>query len=184
VLHTLSEKVEGMFRATGITQGVHNDWGASSFSVNLDVDEERANRAGVTNADVANSAAAGISGKSLTLLREGRFQIPVMARLRMEERGRLQDIENLYVYSAQGDQKVPLAGVARLNYGIEPTKIRRWNYARTIIPMASPAEGKLASEVTAAMKDKAAAFEATMPPGYRMDIGGLAEEQKKSFPTC
>ena len=42
-----------MFRSTGITQGVHNDWGAQSFAVNLDVDTERANRAGVTNADVA-----------------------------------------------------------------------------------------------------------------------------------
>jgi multidrug efflux pump len=181
VLYTLSGQVEKMFRETGITQGVHNDWGASSFAVNLDVDEERANRAGVTNADVANSAAAGISGKTLTVLREGRFQIPVMARLRMEERGRLQDIENLYVYSAQGDQKVSLASVARLKYGIEPTKIRRWNYARTIIPTAAPAEGKLSSEVTAAMKDKIAAWETQLPPGYKMDVGGLAEEQKKSF---
>jgi multidrug efflux pump subunit AcrB len=181
VLYKLSHQVEEMFRSTGIVQGVHNDWGASSFAVNLDVDEERANRAGITNADVANSALAGISGKTLTVLREGRFQIPVMARLRMEERGRLQDIESLYAYSAHGDQKVPLAGIARLQYGIEPTKIRRWNYSRTLIPMASPAEGKLASEVTAAMKDKIAAWEKQLPPGYRMDIGGLAEEQKKSF---
>jgi multidrug efflux pump subunit AcrB len=181
VLYQLSHQVEDMFRSTGIVQGVHNDWGASSFAVNLDVDTERANRAGVTNADVANSALAGISGKTLTILREGRFQIPVMARLRMEERGRLQDIENLYVYSAQGDQKVPLAGIARLQYGVEPTKIRRWNYSRTIIPMATPSEGKLASEVTKAMKDKIEAWEKQLPPGYKMDIGGLAEEQKKSF---
>src|SRR5262249_38903989 len=47
VLYSLSEKVEKMFRETGITQGVHNDWGALSFAVNLDVDEEKANRAGV-----------------------------------------------------------------------------------------------------------------------------------------
>jgi multidrug efflux pump subunit AcrB len=173
--------VEAMLRATGMTQGVHNDWGAASFAVHLDVDEERANRAGITNADVANSAAAGISGQGLTVLREGRFQIPVLARLRMEERGRLQDIQGLYVYSAHGDQKVPLVGVARLRYGVEPTKIRRWNYTRTIIPTAAPKSGVLPSEVTAALKDKVAAFEKRLPPGYTMEIGALAEEQQKSF---
>src|SRR5205823_14607905 len=98
-----------------------------------------------------------------------------------EERGRLQDFQNLYVYSAQGDQKVPLVGLARLHYGIEPTKIRRWNYTRTIIPMASPTPGVLPSEVTAAMSEKVAAFEKRLPPGYKVEIGALAEEQKKSF---
>jgi multidrug efflux pump subunit AcrB len=181
VLYALSGEVERMLRATGMTQGVHNDWGAASFAVHLDVDAERANRAGISNADVANSAAAGISGQGLTVLREGRFQIPVLARLRMEERGRLQDIQSLYVYSAHGDQKVPLVGLARLRYGVEPTKIRRWNYTRTIIPTAAPKSGVLPSEVTAALKDKVAAFEKRLPPGYTMEIGALAEEQQKSF---
>ena len=90
-------------------------------------------------------AAAGLSGFQVTTLREQDKQIPVMVRLRMEERARLGDIQNLYVYSAQGDQKVPLVGLARLNYGIEPTKIRRWNYTRTIIPMASPTPGVTSS---------------------------------------
>ena len=50
-------------------------------------------------------------GNPVSVLREGDKQIPVVTRLRMEERAQLEDIQNLYVYSRQGGQKVPLRSV-------------------------------------------------------------------------
>ena len=67
----------------------------------LTVDSDRANLAGVTNMDVANSSVAGMSGTTVAALQEGNKQIPVVARLRMDERARLSDIQNLYVYSSE-----------------------------------------------------------------------------------
>jgi multidrug efflux pump subunit AcrB len=40
-----------------------------------------------------------MNGIPVTTLREGHLQIPVVARLRVEERARISDIQNLYVYS-------------------------------------------------------------------------------------
>ena len=73
----------------------------------LDIDPDRANLAGVTNLDVAMSSVSGISGLPVATLREGQKQIPVVTRLRMDERAQLADLHNLYVYAAQSVQKVP-----------------------------------------------------------------------------
>ena len=46
----------------------------------------RANLAGITNIDVANSATSAMSGTTVTTLQDGDLNIPVVARLKMNER--------------------------------------------------------------------------------------------------
>jgi multidrug efflux pump subunit AcrB len=58
----------------------------------------------------------------VTVLREGDKQIPIVARLRMEERAQLADVQNLYVYSMQGTQKAPLRQVSSVRYGMQTEK--------------------------------------------------------------
>jgi multidrug efflux pump subunit AcrB len=107
-LRTQAEWVKEIFRAIPIATRVRDDWGDESFTVRLRTDPDRANLAGVTNYDVAAASSTAMSGYPLTKLREGDKQIPVVARLRMEERAQLADINNLYVYSSQGTERVPL----------------------------------------------------------------------------
>ena len=57
--------------------------------------------------DVANSSTSAMSGSTVAALQEGHKQIPVVARLRMDERAQLSDIQNLYVYASQDNTKVP-----------------------------------------------------------------------------
>jgi multidrug efflux pump subunit AcrB len=46
---------------------------------------------------------------------------------------------------------------------------------------AFPADGYLASEVLAAASPRLARIAAALPPGYRLEIGGEQEEQRKQF---
>jgi multidrug efflux pump subunit AcrB len=101
--------------------------------------------------------------------------------MRMEERARLGDVQNLYVYSTQGTQKVPLQLVSHIDYGLETEKLQRRNQFRTITVSAFPGEGVLASEVLQPLMPKIRAFERSLPPGYRLEIGGEREEQVKGF---
>jgi multidrug efflux pump subunit AcrB len=55
---------------------------------------------------------SAMAGHQVTTLCEGDKQIPVVAKLRMEERAKLDDLNNLYVYSAQGSQKLLMRQVA------------------------------------------------------------------------
>jgi multidrug efflux pump subunit AcrB len=99
----------------------------------------------------------------------------------MEDRAQLADLQNLYVYSQQGPQKVPLAHVSKIAYELETGKIRHRNQFRTITIGAFPVPGVLSSEVLEMARPKLATFEKRLPPGYNLIIGGEEEEQSKGF---
>ena len=180
-LRRLAEEAKVVFRNTPLSDRVRDDWGAESFAVTLQVDPDRANIAGVSNQDVALSSAVGMNGFEVTTLREGDKEIPVVARLRTEERARLSDIRNLYVYSMTGGQKVPLGQVSTIEYGMKNEKIRRRNHFRTVTVAAFPIPGRLPSELMEDVRQGLARFQSTLPLGYRMEIGGEEEEQIKGF---
>jgi multidrug efflux pump subunit AcrB len=176
-----AEKVKNILRATPYAQRVRDDWGEENFTVKLQTDSDRANVAGITNLDVAASSVTGINGSQVTVLREGDKQIPIVARLRMEERAQLADVQNLYVYSTQGAQKVPLRQVSSVEYGMQTEKVRRRNQFRTITVSCMAEPGHLPSEIVSAARPQLTAFAAQLPSGYRMDFGGSEEEQVKGF---
>jgi multidrug efflux pump subunit AcrB len=122
-----------------------------------------------------------MSGATVTALREGDRQIPVVARMRMEQRGALSDLNSLYVLSSRGGQHVPLGAVSTIDYDMRAEKVQRRNQFRTITVSAFPAAGYLPSEVLAAITPRLKTIEAALPPGYRLDIGGEQEEQLKGF---
>ncbi len=180
-LRKLSEQMKNIFRQNPDTRRIRDNWGAESFAVKLEVDPDRANLSGITNLDVAASSVAGMSGIPLTVLREGDKQIPVVVRLRMNERARLSDINNLYVYSLVSPQKVPLREVSKVKTGMQTEKIFRRNQFRTITVGCFPAEGKLPSEVIDKVLPEIKAFEKKLPAGYKLEVGGEYEEQVKGF---
>jgi multidrug efflux pump subunit AcrB len=170
-----------VLRAVPIATGVRDNWGPEGFAVRLSTDADRANLSGLTNLDVAASSAAAMTGSKVAELRDGEDQIPVVARLRMEERAQLSDIRSLYVYATQGEQKVPLQSISSVVYGMRTERLQRRNQFRTITVSAFPDAGSLPSEVLDAAMPKLQEFERRLPPGYRMEIGGEREEQIKGF---
>ena len=180
-LRNIAARVTRILKANPKAARVRDDWGEDRFNVQLAIDPDRANLAGVTNLDVASASAAGVSGYQVTTLREGDKQIPVVARLRMEERARLDDINDLYVYSSTGTQKVPLRQISQVEYSLRSEVIRRRNQFRTITVSASPAEGVLGSEIMEQIRPQLQDVTASLPPGYRLEIGGEEEKQVQSF---
>jgi multidrug efflux pump subunit AcrB len=181
VLRSLATRVENILRPIPGVQVVQDDWFAESPEVKLRIDPDRANLAGVTNRDVAASATAAMSGTTVTTLRQGNQQIPVIARLRASERAQLSDVENLYVYSSQGPQKIPLRSVSSVVNEMTTERIRRQEHFRTIGVHAFPVPGVLSSEVPQKAMPQLTAFAKTIPPGYRMEIGGERAKQLSSF---
>ena len=98
--------------------------------VSLEVDPDRANLAGITNMDVANSATSAMSGVAVTSLQDGDKNIPVVARLKMDERARLSDIQNLYVYGSQSSTKIPLVQISDIQNRMVTDRIIRLDHFR------------------------------------------------------
>jgi len=180
-LRGLAADVSTILRDIPSAARVRDNWGPESFAVRLKTDPERANLSGLTNIEIAASSATAMNGSRMTVLREGDKQIPVVARMRMEERGQLSDISNLYVYSSNGRHKVPLEAVTTVDYGMQTEKLQRRNQFRTVTISSFTANNVLPSQVLNEAMPKLRALEARMPPGYRMEIGGEYEEQTKGF---
>jgi multidrug efflux pump subunit AcrB len=180
-LLNLSEQVKEIYRSVPQTDRIRDDWGAGSFSIVMQVDPDRANLAGFSNLDIARSSAAAMSGYPVAVLRDGDTLIPVVARLRLEERMQLSDIGNLYVNSLESGRKVPLGQVSTLQYQMRTEKILRRNRFRTITVSCFPAPGVLASEVMDAVRPQLSTFQRSLPSGYSLEIGGEEEAQVKDF---
>ncbi len=181
VLRNLASRVSNILLACPLTSRVRDDWGSPSFAVKMKIDSDRAYLAGLTNADVATSSIISQSGYKVDVLRDGDQQIPIVIRMRAEEGSQVEGLSDLYVYSTDTQQKVPLTEVASLKYGFETEKIRRRNQFRTITVGSFTVPGVLPSEVMEKIRPQLKEVENTLPPGYTMEVGGEEEEQLKSF---
>lgn len=181
VLRQLSAELQAIFRSQPIAARVRDNWGEPGVKVRLKVDPDRANLSGVTNLDVALSSAAGMSGLPVSNYRELDKQIPIVVRLRMEERAGLSDIQSMYVYSLSSNQRVPLSQVSHLTTEMALPTIARRNQFRTVTVSAFPIPGKLPSELLMPLLGQINDFQKKLPPGYFLEIGGEYEEQQKGF---
>ena len=177
----LAGKIEDIFRALPIAERTRNEWGDPNAQIALTVDPDRANLAGVTNSDIALSSTSGISGMTVTTLEEGQKQIPVVARLRMDERAQLSDVQNLYVYASQDQTKIPLVQVSNVEHELVNGRIIRMDHFRTICVRSFPLAGHLSSEILKQAMPKLREFEKSLPPGFRMQIGGEYDKTKTGF---
>src|SRR5207248_5741590 len=160
---------------------LRDDWNPDSPQMKIEIDPDRANLVGITNADVATSTAAAISGNPVGIYKEGNKDIPIVVRLRPQDRARLSQIENLYVNSSQENVKVPLLSVATLKDILETARIRRREHFRTLSILCSPSPGVLASQVLAPIEPKLNALKKSLPPGYQLQIGGEKAKQVEGF---
>ena len=180
-LRRLAEEAKAVFRAVPTAMGTRDDWGEESFTVKLKVDQERASDAGVSNLDVAIASASSMMGMPLTTMREGDQEIPVVLRLRLEDRALITDVQSLNVTSVSGGGKAMLRQVSDLAYGTETEKLRRRDQFRTITVGAFPMPGALPSEVMNAARAGLSKLGASLEPGYKLVVGGTEEEQNKGF---
>jgi multidrug efflux pump subunit AcrB len=178
-LRRLAAELEKIFHFTPLAERTRNNWGSENLVARLQINPDRANLAGVTNLDVAAASAVGMNGYQVGTLREGDKQIPIKARLVMGERAQLADLSNLYVYSSQNSNKVPLGLVSSLDYHMETEKIQRRQQFRTIEVSGFPALAPYLEVLH--IRPQLEKFNKTLPPGYKMEIGGEQEEQDKGF---
>ena len=179
-LRSITNKVKDLVRDQPETWDVSDSWGVDGFQISLDVDEDRASLAGVTNANVADTMNAYFSGLKLTTFREGDHQVPVFFRVNPDERKDLSGIELAYVEGQNG--KLPLNSIATATPVWQPAKIKRRNLNRTIEVSSEVEAGVAGNDVVDRVlsSDRMKEIEAELPTGYRIEAGGSKEESERS----
>jgi multidrug efflux pump subunit AcrB len=179
-LRRLGDEVKSLMRQAQGTENIHDDWDPESLQINLQVSTDRANMTGVTNQDVALMTNAGLSGYTATTIREGDRQVPVIIRLRPDERSRMDDMKTLQVFSRTGTQ-VPLEQVGTFQTEMVSPKIARRDNERCLTVKCDTVPGVLPSGVAETLEKQLAEVSKAWPPGYRYAFGGEKEEQAKGF---
>ena len=174
-----AEKLKHLLRNTPGTWDVYDSWGSSSLQLDVNVNSDTANLAGVTNATLAQTLNAYFSGHYLTTFREGDHLVPVYLRLPPEQRGSVDQLQTAYVEGLRG--KVPLNAVAELQSRWVPSRIDRRFLQRVIEVRARVEPGFQANNIVLSMVDSDAFHEwgANLPPGYWWEIGGALFESRQ-----
>jgi multidrug efflux pump subunit AcrB len=127
--------------------GISDDWGARAKKLMVRIDEARAQRAGVSNLDIAISLQTALTGFETTDFREDDKVIPVTLRSVAADRSDLGKLESLNVFSQATGLSVPLEQVADIEVAWEPANIRRRNRLKTVTVQSDLEPGVTAIQI-------------------------------------
>jgi len=172
-LRDIGRQVQAALQAVPGVTALRDDWGGRLPRVDVNIDQRKARRLGITSEDIATSLGARYLGRDVSLLRDGDTLVPIIARGSDAERARPEDLGNTLVHSAAGAAPVPLSALATVTLASEPSVIRRRNLARTLT-----IEGRATLGTAQQAVDAAAPMVAkiALPPGYRIELGAEVEE--------
>jgi multidrug efflux pump len=145
----------------------------------IDVDRERANREGITTAQIGSELRTAILGTEVTKYREDEDQYPVQLRYNEYLRDNIDRLMNLkitFMDMSSGKLKsIPLSSVATLKYQNTYGGINRKDLKRVITVSSNLLSGYSSNEVNARLKDVLGSF--PRPMGTELSITGEQEDQ-------
>ena len=178
-IYALIAPIRGWLLAHPGVDSVRDDWGLRTKKLLINVDQERALRAGVTNDDIAVSLQSSLSGIELSRLREADRLIPITMRSGLTDRADIDRLRTMPVY-APGGGTVPLEQVADIELVWQPAIIKRRDRTRTVAVQARLRPGVTATDINREFIPWLEAQAATWPRGYDLEIGGEAETSENA----
>jgi len=153
---------------------VFSTFTATSPSLYLDIDRDKAQALGLNIGDVFTALQSTLGGYFVNNFNlYGRtWQVNIEGEA--SDRRSIPDIWRIYVRNKAGEM-VPLRSIADVRYVTGPQVITRYNNYRSVTINGSPAPGASSGAALAAMQDVSAK---TLPPGYAFEWTGT------SSPIC
>jgi cobalt-zinc-cadmium resistance protein CzcA len=176
-LDDLADKVARTIRdVPGVVDlGIFRELGQSNLHV--EIDRRRAERYGLTVAQVEDVVEKGIGGRPVTQIIEGERRHDLVARWAAEQRDSVESIRRLLI-PVEGGALVPLSQVADVKIVGGASRIYREGGRRYIAIKLGVRGRDLGSTVAEAQRRVAAAVR--LPAGYTMTWGGEFESARRA----
>lgn len=165
---------------------LRSDMIVSKPEINIDIDRDRANREGISTAQIGSEFRTAILGKEATKFKDGEDEIPVTIRLREDQRSNINSVENLNITFRDMNmggvlRSVPMASLADVKYTTTYGGIRRLDQSR-IVTISS----NITSEYQPSQTDVVNAVKAAIsswPPteGVTVGFAGQDAEMEDAF---
>ncbi|MBO3117817.1 efflux RND transporter permease subunit [Winogradskyella sp. DF17] len=180
-LAILSESVKQKLSSISGTKNVKDDWGPKTKKFVVKIDQNKAQLAGISSADIATSLQTVLDGFKTGEYREDDKSIPIMMRGNESQQQTLASIETLNIYAQNSGKSVPLLQVASIEPQWQYAKIKRLDIDRTIVISSElNADGNASAimkEITPWIEEDSK----TWPEGYTFKFGGDAENTAENM---
>ncbi|MGG6236998.1 efflux RND transporter permease subunit [Nodosilinea sp. AN01ver1] len=143
----------------------------------LSLDPEQVRQAGLTNTAIAQQLDAYSEGVTGGAILESTENLPVRVRLAEGDRASLDALASLDLSSAQTPGSPPTSALGDFQLVPQRASIARRHEQRVNTVQAFITAGTLPSTVLNALQQQLEAADFELPPGYRYEFGGEAEQQ-------
>jgi multidrug efflux pump len=178
-LKKIGAQVTEQLRKHPATVDTNTDWGDQTPAVRVDVDQDKARALGVSSFAISRTLGSALNGATIGQMREADRTMDIVLRAPENERLAMSAVGDLQVPSASG-RAIALSQVATIKTVVEEPIIRRYSRQPTLIARADIIDGVQAPDVSATVDKALADIRKNLPPGYRIDEGGSAEESRNS----
>jgi multidrug efflux pump subunit AcrB len=173
VKRTMSE-IEGV-------KNINDDWGPKIKKVVVDIDQDKAGQAGVTNQDIAISLRTALTGFDTGDFRDLDGNIPIMLQSEDGSNLDVHNLESITVFSQMTGKNVPLGQVAAIGIDWQFAKIMRKDILRTITINCNAKPGITASDITGQLAPALDQLLEEWGPGYSYSLGGESEKSAEAM---
>ncbi|MCP4286405.1 MAG: efflux RND transporter permease subunit, partial [Gammaproteobacteria bacterium] len=180
-LYQIIDEIKKKLSAIPGSKNVKDDWGMRSKKIVVNVDQAKAQLAGVTSQDIAISLQTLLAGMEVERFREEDKSIPIVIRRELTGSQEIDQLESLNLYAQQSGQSVPLKQVADIQVTWEASKILRRDLYRTMTVTSQLKTGYTASEVMNQLKPWLGDAKKDWGTGYRYELGGENEDTAKAI---
>ncbi|MBK9468736.1 MAG: efflux RND transporter permease subunit [Gammaproteobacteria bacterium] len=179
VLRDLAGQAVRIIQDSGLAQIATTDWRQQVMVVAPQFSEAQARRTGIDRPQLSRTLSRASEGTRVGIYREGDNLIPIVSRAPLEERGDVEFLSDVQIWSPVAQQAIPLRQVVSgFESRLDDAIIMRRDRVRTIEAMADPFPGALASELLEAVKPQIDAIE--LPPEYTLSWGGELEDSSRA----
>ena len=177
VIYHKAQQIMDLLHQIPDTINIRNDWENLIVKIDVQVDQHRAKRAGLTSTEIADALQTYFSGAQITEFREEDEIIPIILRAQEAERHNLDRLRTLNVYSEKTGKAVPLFQVATFAPVNQFSVIYHEDMFRTISVEAR--NNKMAAEdLQLIIDDQIQALAADLPINHHITYGGAIKESK------
>ncbi len=169
-----------LYETPGVIQ-TRTTFDISRSKIMITADEAEAELSGLSLNAIATQLQTNLEGATGGLLLESTEQLPVRLRLANRIRGDLNEIASTRLQLGAASTWMPLEAIAKINITPEEASIPRRNGQRCNTIQAFVVADALPPEVTSQFLKRLVDANFQLPDGYRLQVGGDAEELKNSM---
>jgi len=171
----IAEQVKGKLSTVAGTKNIHDDWGQKTKKLFVKINQPRAQRAGLTNQDIAISLQTILSGIQTTDYREEDEVIPIVLRSIEADRNDIGKLESHNIYVQRTGRATPLKQVADIQVEFLSAKILRRDRLKTVTINANLESGFNAIAIANQLEPWLKEVSKDWPIGYKYEQGGELE---------